>query len=134
MVERLPATTSPDYGTPFYEIFKRAGNDFYKIDRMLFSPAEVVVNNLASGRVFRAGRLDPDVLLRRRLGAGGAREARVKVAILGSRSGWHEARLGRALRERGVEPLVAPITGLAAAVAGGTRSPPAACDSTTVAR
>jgi RimK family alpha-L-glutamate ligase len=41
----------------------------------------------------------------------------VKVAILGSRSGWHEGRLGRALRERGVEPLVAPITGLSAAVA-----------------
>jgi methenyltetrahydromethanopterin cyclohydrolase len=62
MVERLPAATSPDYGTPFYEIFKRAGNDFYKIDRMLFSPAEVVVNNLSSGRVFHAGRLAPDVL------------------------------------------------------------------------
>ncbi|HEY7142156.1 MAG TPA: methenyltetrahydromethanopterin cyclohydrolase [Methylomirabilota bacterium] len=64
MVERLPAATSSDYGTPFYEIFKRAGNQFYKIDRMLFSPAEVVVNNLASGRVFRAGRLDPGVLMR----------------------------------------------------------------------
>ena len=64
MVERLPASTSPDHGTPFYEIFKRAGNQFYKIDRMLFSPAEVVVNNLASGRVFRAGRLDPEVLMR----------------------------------------------------------------------
>jgi methenyltetrahydromethanopterin cyclohydrolase len=62
MVERLPAASSPEHGTPFYEIFKRAGNDFYKIDRMLFSPAEVVVNNLASGRVFRAGRLAPDVL------------------------------------------------------------------------
>jgi methenyltetrahydromethanopterin cyclohydrolase len=70
MVERLPASTSPDHGTPFYEIFKRAGNDFYKIDRMLFSPAEVVVNNLASGRVFRAGRLDPGVL-KRSLGVGG---------------------------------------------------------------
>ena len=64
MVERLPASTSPDHGTPFYEIFKRAGNQFYKIDRMLFSPAEVVVNNLASGRVFRAGRLDPELLRR----------------------------------------------------------------------
>ena len=62
MVERLPASTSSDYGTPFYEIFTRAGKQFYKIDRMLFSPAQVVVNNLASGRVFRAGRLDPDVL------------------------------------------------------------------------
>ena len=65
----------------------------------------------------------------------------MKVAILGSRSGWHEVRLGRALRERGVEPVVAPITGLAAAVAAtclpcleDTRSPPAASVSTTAAR
>jgi RimK family alpha-L-glutamate ligase len=41
----------------------------------------------------------------------------VKVAILGSQSGWHEGRLGRALRDRGAEPVVAPITGLAASVA-----------------
>ncbi len=67
MVERLPASSSADYGTPFYDIFKRAGNDFYKIDKMLFSPAEVVVNNLASGRVLRAGRLAPEIL-RRSLG------------------------------------------------------------------
>jgi RimK family alpha-L-glutamate ligase len=45
----------------------------------------------------------------------------VRIAILGSRSGWHEARLGRALRERGVEPAVASITGLAAGVADGVR-------------
>jgi RimK family alpha-L-glutamate ligase len=44
----------------------------------------------------------------------------VKAAILGARSGWHEARLRRAFRERGVETLVAPITGLAAGVADGT--------------
>jgi methenyltetrahydromethanopterin cyclohydrolase len=62
MVERLPASSSADHGTPFYEIFKRAGSDFYKIDKMLFSPAEVVVNNLASGRVFRAGRIVPEIL------------------------------------------------------------------------
>jgi RimK family alpha-L-glutamate ligase len=45
----------------------------------------------------------------------------VKVAILGSRSGWHEARLARALGERGVEPVVAPITALVAGVADGVR-------------
>jgi RimK family alpha-L-glutamate ligase len=45
----------------------------------------------------------------------------VKVAILGSRSGWHEVRLGRALRAQGVEPVVTSITGLAASVAGGDR-------------
>ena len=45
----------------------------------------------------------------------------MKIAILGSQSGWHEARLGRALRERAAEPVVAPITGLAAAVVDGPR-------------
>jgi RimK family alpha-L-glutamate ligase len=45
----------------------------------------------------------------------------VRIAILGSRSGWHEARLGRAFRDRGVEPVMASITGLAAGVAGGDR-------------
>jgi RimK family alpha-L-glutamate ligase len=44
----------------------------------------------------------------------------MKVAILGSRSGWHEARLAEALRTRGVETVVAPITALAAAVPGTT--------------
>jgi RimK family alpha-L-glutamate ligase len=45
----------------------------------------------------------------------------VKAAILGSRAGWHEARLERAFRERGVETQVAPITALAAGVSDGTR-------------
>src|SRR5205809_138039 len=60
--ERLPASASPDYGTPFYDIFKRYDNDFYKIDPMLFSPAEVWLTSATSGRTFHAGRLDPDVL------------------------------------------------------------------------
>jgi methenyltetrahydromethanopterin cyclohydrolase len=64
LVERLPASSSADYGTPFYEIFKRYDSQFYKIDRMLFSPAEVTLNNLATGRIARAGRLAPDILLR----------------------------------------------------------------------
>ena len=69
LAERLPASSSADYGTPFYEIFKRYDNQFYKIDRGLFSPAEVTLNNLATGRVARAGRLAPDVL-RASLGLG----------------------------------------------------------------
>ena len=64
LAERLPASTSPDYGTPFRDIFKRYDNDFYKIDPMLFSPAEVWLTSAASGRTFHAGRLDPDVLRR----------------------------------------------------------------------
>jgi methenyltetrahydromethanopterin cyclohydrolase len=62
LAERLPASTSPDYGTPFHDIFKRCDNDFYKIDPMLFSPAEVWLTSTSSGRTFHGGRLDPGVL------------------------------------------------------------------------
>lgn len=69
VVERLPASSSPDYGTPFYEIFKRYDRQFYKIDKMLFSPAEVTINNMATGRVWRAGQTDAGIL-RASLGIG----------------------------------------------------------------
>ena len=62
LAERLPASASADYGTPFYDIFKRYDNDFYKIDPMLFSPGEVWLTSATSGRTFHAGRLNPDVL------------------------------------------------------------------------
>jgi RimK family alpha-L-glutamate ligase len=38
----------------------------------------------------------------------------MKIAILGSRPGWHEGRLETALLARGVEPAVVPVTALAA--------------------
>jgi methenyltetrahydromethanopterin cyclohydrolase len=62
LAERLPASRSADYGTPFYDIFKRYDNDFYKIDPMLFSPGEVWLTGAASGRTFHAGKLDAAVL------------------------------------------------------------------------
>ena len=62
LAERLPSTTSSDYGTPFYDIFKRYDNDFYKIDPLLFSPAEVWLTSATSGRTFHAGRVNAHVL------------------------------------------------------------------------
>jgi methenyltetrahydromethanopterin cyclohydrolase len=62
LAERLPSSASADYGTPFYEIFKRYDNDFYKIDPLLFSPAEVWLTSAASGRTFHAGHVNADVL------------------------------------------------------------------------
>jgi methenyltetrahydromethanopterin cyclohydrolase len=59
---RLPASTSSDYGTPFYDIFKRYDNDFYKIDPLLFSPAEVWLTSATSGKTFHAGHVNADVL------------------------------------------------------------------------
>jgi methenyltetrahydromethanopterin cyclohydrolase len=62
LAQRLPSTTSPDYGTPFCDIFKRYDSDFYKIDPMLFSPAEVSLASMTSGRTFQAGGVNTDVL------------------------------------------------------------------------
>jgi len=62
LVPKVPAAASKDYGTPFYEVFKRYDGDFYKIDPLLFSPAEVWLTSVASGKTYHAGRLNPEVL------------------------------------------------------------------------
>lgn len=62
LAQQVPASASHDYGTPFYEIFQRYGGDFYKIDPLLFSPAEVWLTSTESGRTFHAGHLNPEVL------------------------------------------------------------------------
>jgi methenyltetrahydromethanopterin cyclohydrolase len=62
LAPKVPASASRDYGVPFYEIFQRYEGDFYKIDPLLFSPAEVWLTSVESGRSFHAGRLNPEVL------------------------------------------------------------------------
>ena len=59
---KVPAVASECYGKPFLEIFENAGRDFYQIDPHLFSPAEIVFQNLDTGRVHRFGQTAPDVL------------------------------------------------------------------------
>ena len=55
LAEALPSRASRDFGAPFAEIFKRFNGDFYAIDPMLFSPAEVIVTAIESGESFHAG-------------------------------------------------------------------------------
>jgi len=62
LVPRIPASASKDYGTPFYDIFKRYDGDFYKIDPLLFSPAEVWLTSVQSGKTYHAGHINPEVL------------------------------------------------------------------------
>jgi methenyltetrahydromethanopterin cyclohydrolase len=62
LAEKVPASASRDYGTPFYDIFQRYEGDFYKIDPLLFSPAEVWLTSVETGRTFHAGRLNPEIL------------------------------------------------------------------------
>jgi methenyltetrahydromethanopterin cyclohydrolase len=61
---KVPSSASPDHGAPFAAIFERYQRDFYRVDPLLFSPAQVVFNNLHSGRSHTFGRLEPDVLMR----------------------------------------------------------------------
>jgi methenyltetrahydromethanopterin cyclohydrolase len=61
LMRRIPSSASPDYGTPCHELFRRFGN-FYDIDPLLFCPSQVTINNLTSGRTFRAGQPNPQVL------------------------------------------------------------------------
>ena len=62
LAKALPSRGSRDFGAPFADIFRRFKGDFYAIDPMLFSPAEVIVSAVDSGVSFRAGALDPDLL------------------------------------------------------------------------
>ena len=62
LAQALPSATSRDYGRPFAEIFQDYGHDFFKIDPMLFSPAQVAVVHLPSGRTFHAGAVNLDLL------------------------------------------------------------------------
>jgi methenyltetrahydromethanopterin cyclohydrolase len=63
-LEKIPSNKSKGYGKPFYEIFKEANFDFYQIDTSLFSPAEVVINELSEGKVYHVGAVNPDVTLK----------------------------------------------------------------------
>jgi methenyltetrahydromethanopterin cyclohydrolase len=64
LVDRVPSSASRDHGEPFGKVLERADWDFYKIDPLLFSPAEVRLVGVASGRSFHAGSVDLDVLER----------------------------------------------------------------------
>src|SRR3954453_12127515 len=64
IIERLPSSSSEDHGEPFGNVLEAAEWDFYKIDPLLFSPAQVRLVSVASGRSFHAGGVDVEVLER----------------------------------------------------------------------
>ena len=64
LVQQVPSSTSSDYGKPFRQIFKDAEGDFYMIDKLLFAPAQIAVNDLRTGLLHTAGKLDPKLFLK----------------------------------------------------------------------
>ncbi len=61
---KVPSSSSSDHGEPFAAIFARYNNDFYAVDPHLFSPAEVVFQNVETGRVHSFGRVSDEILTR----------------------------------------------------------------------
>ncbi|MGZ0170508.1 MAG: methenyltetrahydromethanopterin cyclohydrolase [Planctomycetales bacterium] len=59
---KVPASSAGGYGKPFIDIFREADHDFYKIDPMLFSPAEIVFHNIETGSAFCFGEVAPAIL------------------------------------------------------------------------
>ena len=62
LVAKVPSNTSDQYGQPFYDLFKSFQFDFYKVDPLLFSPAEITISNIETGEVHKAGAINPEVL------------------------------------------------------------------------
>ena len=102
LVERLPASASSDYGEPFGKVLKDADFDFYKIDPLLFSPAQIRLTSVGERPQLRGGRGQPR--------GAGALVLGLTVAILGSSGGWHAQQLTDALAARGHEHRLVPVT------------------------
>ncbi len=64
LILKAPSLASKSYGRPFTDIFKEANYDFYKIDPDLFAPATLIINNLKTGKVFKAGKTNIEIYKR----------------------------------------------------------------------
>lgn len=57
LARMLPSNTSSDYGKPFAKLLTDSNGDFYKIDKMLFSPADVTICNIETGYSYTSGKI-----------------------------------------------------------------------------
>ncbi len=62
-VKKVPSSSSKDYGKSFVDLVKQFGEEIlYKIDPNVFAPAMVIVNNISSGKTFKAGYINVNVI------------------------------------------------------------------------
>lgn len=62
VAKQLPSSAADGYGKPFFDVFKEAEFDFYKIDKGMFAPAEVVINDLTTGKLYKEGFVNQKLL------------------------------------------------------------------------
>jgi methenyltetrahydromethanopterin cyclohydrolase len=58
IIKEVPSSASPEHGKSFVEILEQY-QDLYEIDPLLFSPAEIWISNMKSGKTFHAGVVNP---------------------------------------------------------------------------
>ncbi|MCS3901564.1 methenyltetrahydromethanopterin cyclohydrolase [Methanococcus voltae] len=62
LCKALPSCSAETYGKPFLEVFKEAEYDFYKIDKGMFAPAVVTINDMRTGKLVSAGKMNEEVV------------------------------------------------------------------------
>jgi methenyltetrahydromethanopterin cyclohydrolase len=60
--KQAPSKAAKSQGNPFLQIFKEADRDFYKIIPTLFALAILIINNVKTGQISKAGEINPRVL------------------------------------------------------------------------
>jgi methenyltetrahydromethanopterin cyclohydrolase len=61
-IQNLSSSSSKSSGKPFGKILAEYNYEFYKIDPALFSPATVTINNIKTGKTWRVGRVNMEIL------------------------------------------------------------------------
>ncbi|MFH5804253.1 methenyltetrahydromethanopterin cyclohydrolase [Alienimonas sp. DA493] len=64
LVAKVPSESSAQHGKPFAELLSEAGGNFYDLDPLLFSPAQITLIALRDGAAFSAGSVREDLLER----------------------------------------------------------------------
>jgi len=59
--EKVVSHASPTFGKPFKQLFTEAG-DFYKMDPKIFAPAEIMVEDLRTGKIYHAGGIKKEIV------------------------------------------------------------------------
>lgn len=62
IIDKITSDKCSVYGTMFKEIYEQNGCDFYRVPMEMYSPAKVVIINQRTGRVFKAGKINTEVL------------------------------------------------------------------------
>lgn len=54
----LPSSSSEKYGQSFIELFEEADRDFYNMPQDIFAPAQVIINDMLTGKMYHTGFID----------------------------------------------------------------------------